>query len=100
MNKTLINYKPLPTILCILQLPPPIHGASLMNSYVINSEILRKNFDLDIINLQFSTSIKELEKFSVRKVFKAFSFGFKIIKRVAINTPNLVYFTLAPKGYA
>lgn len=87
-------------ILCILQLPPPIHGASLMNSYVINSELLRKNFDIDIINLQFATSIKELEKFSIRKVFKAFFFGFEIIKRVLINRPNLVYFTLAPKGFA
>lgn len=83
-----------------MQLPPPVHGASLMNSYVINSEILRKNFDIDIVNLQFATSIKELEKFSIRKVFKAFYFGFEIIKRVIINRPNLVYFTLAPKGLA
>lgn len=87
-------------ILCILQLPPPIHGASLMNSYVINSEKLRKNFDIDIVDLQFARSIKELEKFSFLKVYKALLYCFTIAKRVIAQRPDLVYFTLAPKGFA
>lgn len=87
-------------ILCILQLPPPVHGASLMNSYVVNSEVLRRNFTIDIVNLQFAKSIKELEKFSLLKVYKALSYGFAIAKIVITQRPDLVYFNLTPKGFA
>ena len=87
-------------ILCILQLPPPLHGASLMNNYVINSEVIRNSFDTDVVNLQFSKSVKELEKFSFLKLYKAFFYGFEIVNRVVIQKPDLVYFSLAPKGFA
>ena len=87
-------------ILCILQLPPPLHGASLMNSHVINSEVLRRNFTLDIVNLQFAKSINGLEKFSLLKVYKALSYGFAIAKIVITQSPDLVYFTLVPRGFA
>ncbi|MCW5517988.1 glycosyltransferase family 4 protein [Muriicola sp. Z0-33] len=87
-------------ILCILQLPPPLHGASLMNSYVINSEVLRRNFTIDIVNLQFAKSIKELEKFSLLKIYKAILYGFMIAKIVITKSPDLIYFTIAPKGFA
>lgn len=87
-------------ILCILQLPPPVHGASLMNSYVVNSEVLRRKFTIDIVNLQFAKSIKQLEKFSFLKVYKALSYGFAIAKIVIAQRPDLVYFNLSTKGFA
>jgi glycosyltransferase involved in cell wall biosynthesis len=90
----------IPKMLFVLQLPPPFHGASLMNSYVVNSKLIRDNIDIDVINLQFAKSIQELEKFSLLKVFKSFFFGFKILFRVLSQKPDLVYFTLSPKGYA
>jgi glycosyltransferase involved in cell wall biosynthesis len=87
-------------ILCILQLPPPLHGASIMNSHVINSEVIRKNFSITVVNLQFVRSIAELEKFSFLKVYKAFLYGFKIVKIVITEGPDLIYFALAPTGFA
>lgn len=87
-------------ILFIGQFPPPLHGASIMNSYVINSEIIRSNFNIDYINLQFAKSVKELNEFSFLKVFKAFFYGFVIVKRIITQRPDLVYFNLTPKGFA
>lgn len=87
-------------ILFLGQFPPPVHGASIMNSYVINSEVIRSNFNIDFVNLQFAKSIKELGKFSFLKVFKAFFYGFKIVKRVITQRPDLVYFNLTPTGFA
>lgn len=87
-------------ILFIMQLPPPIHGVSLMNSYVLNSQIIRKNYDIDFVNLQFSKSINEISKFSFKKIFKVLKYGFLILKKVLIQKPDLVYFTLAPVGFA
>ena len=89
-----------PKILCILQLPPPLHGASLMHSHVVNSEIIRNSFDIDVVNLQFAKSVKELKKFSFLKVCKASFYAFEIVNRVVIQRPDLVYFSLSPKGFA
>jgi len=87
-------------ILCVMQLPPPFHGASLMNNHMINSEIIKSNFDLSIINLQFSRSIKELKKFSLLKAIKTLMYCFTIINRMIAYRPDLVYFTLSPVGFA
>jgi len=87
-------------ILCVLQLPPPVHGASLMNSYLTRSKLINYNFNLEIINLQFSKSIQHLEKFSFFKVYKAIRYSLLIIKKVIKSKPDLIYFTLSPKGFA
>ena len=87
-------------ILCILQLPPPLHGASMMNNYVVTSKIINKNFTLDVIDLQFSKSIQQLKKFSLHKVFKAFCYAIIIIKKLVKFKPNLVYFTPSLNGYS
>lgn len=89
-----------PTILCIMQLPPPVHGVTTMNNYLANSEMLKSNFLLNIINLQFSSSINKLTKFSFSKVIKSISYGFKIVDKVKNIKPQLVYFTLVPTGFA
>jgi glycosyltransferase involved in cell wall biosynthesis len=86
-------------ILCIVQLPPPLHGASVMNSLVINSKLINASFDIDVINLQFSKSHKELKKLSLRKVFITLSYFFKIVGRVSTFKPDLVYFTISPVGF-
>src|SRR5688572_14459916 len=87
-------------IFCIIQLPPPVHGVSLMSNYVINSDVINQNFTLKVINLKFSKSMEQLEKFSFLKVFKALGYGLKIMKGIVTYKPDLVYFTLVPTGFA
>jgi len=87
-------------ILFLVQLPPPVHGVTMMNNNLINSKILQANFCFDIVNLRFIKSIDEISKYSIRKVFKAIGYGYEIIKKLLKNKPDLVYFTISPKGYA
>ena len=87
-------------ILCILQLAPPVHGASTVNGYLVNSEFLNQKFDLDIINLQFNKSIKKLEKFSISKFLKALGYTFTIVKKLTGFRPDLVYYTISTKGFS
>ena len=87
-------------ILFMVQLPPPVHGVTMMNKNLINSKILRANFHFDIINLHFIKSIDEISKYSIKKVIKALGYGYEIIKKLIRNKPDLVYFTISPKGYA
>lgn len=94
------NKDRLPTVLFLGQLPPPVHGVSLMNSYLLNSELIKCNFNIDVIGLQFETSLNQLGKFSIKKVLKAFDYGFKIAKHNLRTKPDLVYFTLVPTGFA
>ena len=87
-------------ILFIIQLPPPVHGASMMNSYLINSKKINSNFNVRVINLQFAKSIKELREFSLLKIYKAIIYYFKIFTNIISFNPDLVYFTITPFGFA
>lgn len=86
-------------ILCIMQLPPPVHGASLMNSYLAKSTLIKNCFKLQIINLQFSSSQQDIEKFSILKIFKSFYYAGAIFYKVLRFKPELTYFTLSATGY-
>jgi hypothetical protein len=77
-------------ILCIVQLPPPVHGVSLMNEYVINSRLLNENFDIRAIDLKFGKAIKDLEKFTFTKVYKSFTSGLQIVRNIVVFKPDLV----------
>jgi hypothetical protein len=87
-------------ILFLVQLPPPLHGASLMNSFVINSKVIKSNYNIDVINLKFARSVKDISKFSFRKILKGLFYGFKIIKRILTYKPDLVYFNISLNRYA
>lgn len=87
-------------ILFIGQLPPPIHGVSAMNSYLVNSRLIRANYDLEIVNLQFAKSIQVIAKFSFSKLWKAIVLGLEIVRKILLCRPHLVYFTIAPSGFA
>jgi len=87
-------------ILFIVQLPPPVHGASIMNNYVVNSSKIKSRFNAVVLNLQFLTSIQDITRFSVRKVFKAIFYGFELIWKIGSLKPDLIYFSFSPKGYS
>ena len=71
-----------------------------MNSYLLKSELINCSFNVDVIRLQFETSLNELGKFSFIKVLKALAYGFKIVSHSLKSKPDLVYFTLVPTGFA
>jgi len=87
-------------LLFIMQLPPPVHGASIMNQNVSNSKLINENFDCNVLPLAFESSISSIGKFSVRKIFLMVGFAFSLALRLLRFRPDVVYYTLAPVGYA
>lgn len=87
-------------ILMIFQLPPPIHGASMMNKYIKESKKINEAFSISILPLQFVDKVDDIGKLSIKKVFKMIGFVFILIKTLFKIKPELVYFTLAPYGGA
>ena len=87
-------------ILAILQMPPPIHGTSVVNRSIKESKKINDTFDIDYLPLHFSKKIERLRKFGLLKHFKVFMYSYLIFFKLLLNKYDLVYFTLTPVGNA
>lgn len=87
-------------ILFIMQLPPPVHGASMMNRFIKDSEKINNKFETSYLPLSFVKSIDEIGKLSIAKFFMMISFMFKLAQRLIVFKPKIVYYTIAPLGSA
>lgn len=87
-------------MLCLMQLPPPVHGVTVVNQTVANSQLLASRFDLEIIPLAFATSFEDLDRPSVRKVLVTLLTGLRLASALWRRRPDAVYFTLVPAGAA
>ncbi len=86
-------------ILFLVQLPPPVHGASIMNQHVIN--IFEKSkYTIRTIELRFVESIDQIGKVSFLKIIRFLNVGYNIFKNILFWRPDIVYFTLSPFGGA
>ena len=88
-------------VLCVVQLPPPVHGVSMMNSIVVGSDVIHSRFDLDVFPLRYSRSFKEFTSgTSFKKIFRMLAYYLRFVFRLLFHRPDLVYFTLTPCGGA
>jgi glycosyltransferase involved in cell wall biosynthesis len=87
-----------PRILCLMQLPPPIHGAAVVNQQIATSELLNEHFELDIIELRFAHSLASLGRPSVMKIAKAIGVAGQLALRLLRRHPDGVYITFSPTG--
>ena len=87
-------------ILFILHVPPPVHGSSVVGSYIKQSLEINRTFDCNYINLGTSLTIGEIGKKSLMKSFRYFSIFFKLTKQLIFNKPELCYLAITAKGKA
>lgn len=94
MNKTDEN-----RVLFLIQVPPPIHGASIMNQSVYNAISSDTQFKTRLISLNFARDLDDLQKVRIGKVFKALAILFKLIWQLLIFRPHTVYFSMVPLNF-
>ncbi len=87
-------------ILFILQLPPPVHGTSVMNQSVVENARILNEYQCSILPLQFARSISDIGKFSIGKIWLMVAFCFKLPFRLLRERPSVVYYSFAPVGSA
>lgn len=87
-----------PEILYLIQLPGPIHGVSLINSYVYESETINRGFSRILVEMRYSDTLPELRRFSIPKLITLVKIAFQLARRLARDKPDLVYFSLMPVG--
>lgn len=71
-----------PTILLILHMPPPVHGASMMGKYIHDSQVVNEAFDCHYINLTTAKNLADIGKVGVRKLIQFIQLLYQIRKEV------------------
>lgn len=88
------------TILLILHMPPPVHGAAMMGKYIHDSKVINEAFDCHYINLTTAKDLQDIGKGGLKKMWKFLRLLKTICKEVKRLRPQLVYVTPNAKGGA
>jgi len=89
-----------PKVLFILHLPPPVHGASTVGSYIKNSVIINQEFDAVYINLATNTTLSQSGKAGFKKVSAFLALLFSVVTTLRHNKFDVCYLTLNASGPA
>lgn len=89
-----------PRLLCVMQLPPPVHGAAVVNQRVARSACLSSQFTIDVLPVRAASSIEDIRRISARKLVLAAATGIDLTRALLLRRPDAVYFTLCPRGAA
>ncbi len=89
-----------PSILFILHLPPPVHGAAMVGQYIRESRLINEAFDCHYINLAMAKDLTDIGKVGWRKFGQLFGLLHRIRKMVKEGKPDWVYVTPNATGGA
>ncbi len=87
-----------PKILYLIQLPPPVHGVSTINSLIYNSPVVNGGMETCLVELKFSDRLSRLRRNSPGKIIKLLRMMRRLRKTLAAEKPDLVYFSIMPVG--
>jgi len=87
-------------ILFLVRLPPPMHGAAKMNDLYLNSKLINSNFCIKYIKLNNYSSLKQNIISKALSLLGMINIIFKLISTLVFWRPDLIYFEIAPRGYA
>ena len=81
-----------------LRLPPPVHGESLMSTYILGCPTFRERFSISYIDIKAAEKIDDFNKFSVKKIANIFATYFKFVYKLIFFKPQVVYIAISPIG--
>ena len=85
-------------ILYLVHLPPPIHGVTVFNKNITESTRVNSNIDSSIININYNTSIDQVNKFNFKKVLKYLNLWFNLFYKIVMFKPDSIYYSIPPTG--
>lgn len=87
-------------VLFIMQLPPPVHGASAMNETIRASKQINNSFAANYINLTTASDTTNIGKPKAIKFIRSLIIYIISLCKVLKGNYDLVYITLSPHGMA
>lgn len=85
-------------ILFLVQLPPPVHGASIMNQRIIDIVKEDGSFTYDVVKLNYAFDFKSMHSPNYKKVAYALKVYLKFICNLIFRRPRFIYIAFAPFG--
>jgi glycosyltransferase involved in cell wall biosynthesis len=89
-----------PKLLFILHLAPPIHGASVVGSYIKNSNLINAIFETNYLNLSTASNLNDIGKTSWKKLWDIIKLYGHLVAYLIKNRVDLCYMTINSKGPA
>lgn len=83
-----------------IQLPPPVHGASVINASIQNSLKINDHFECIFFNITTAKTLQSIGKFELSKFVLVIKIYLRYIFKFITARPNLLYITLSPYGVA
>ena len=85
-------------ILYFIQLPPPVHGVSIINKQVYESEFINKGIEKSLLEIRFSSQLSHLRKLTFQKIYQLIRLSFRLTRRLINFRPDFIYFSIMPVG--
>ncbi len=89
-----------PKILVVLQTPPPVHGSTVVGSWIVASDVLRESFECRHVNTTTSRAMDEIGKGGLAKAWRYGCVVAETVRLLAGTRFDLCYFALTAKGVA
>lgn len=87
-------------ILFLIQLPPPVHGASVVNEFIRQNKAVNSSFIAEFLNISPASELSDLGKISFKKLIASGKIYISALRLFIKFKPKLVYLTLSPHGAA
>jgi glycosyltransferase involved in cell wall biosynthesis len=87
-----------PKILYFIQLPPPVHGVSIINRLIYASQKINQGFSTYLLEIKFSNRIDQLRRLNIRKIYQFLKLILNLIRSIRSIRPDIIYFSLMPVG--
>jgi glycosyltransferase involved in cell wall biosynthesis len=84
--------------LYFVQLPPPVHGVSVINKLIYTSQIINQGFDTHLLEIRFSNRINQLRRLNIRKIHQFLKLILNLIREIRSIRPDVIYFSIMPVG--
>lgn len=85
-------------ILYFIQLPPPNHGVTNINSLICQSSIINSVISKEIIGIRFSNCLQQNHKVTIQKFLKMIILVIRLILKLSHSDIKFIYFTIVPTG--
>lgn len=87
-----------PSVLFIMHMPPPIHGASVVGQYIRDSKLINDSFDCHYINITTAKNLEDIGKADMRKYGVFFRKVFRVMSEIRRLKPEIIYMTPCTTG--
>lgn len=81
-----------------MHMPPPVHGAAMIGSYIYDSELIRDAFDCRFVNMATAESLEDIGGFSLKKLAVIARKLSEIVRAARDFRPDLIYVTPNASG--